>query len=110
MQLLEARCLSIPVGCQVSTSQMGLFILPQSVGAPFAYLSLGANSMAVDGCTSQTVALQFRRRPRAVFSASRLCSAKNIQPQSALPHNVRSESPRNNSDPSSKETVAQSSR
>jgi hypothetical protein len=59
--------------------------------------------MAVAGCTSQAVALQFGRRPGAVFSASRLCSATNIQPRSAPPHNVRSESPRNSSDPSSRQ-------
>ena len=43
--------------------------------APFAYLSLGATSMAVAECTSQSVAPQFRRRPGAYFPL-RACVAR----------------------------------
>jgi len=54
-----------------------------------AYLAPGAVSMDVMGCISQAVALQFRGRLGAVFSASPLCStSNNIQPRT-LTHRPR---------------------
>ena len=82
---------------------MGLFIFPQSVGAlrlPQPWRNLDGRSRVYLPVSCSPVSSS----PWRVFSTSRLCCATNIQPPSALPHNVRSESPRNNSDPSSKET------